>query len=61
MSEQPDYDDLDYDQDEFGMPDDGLGFTEEDCGRWINGRLTHSCQLAGTEDCDWECPLRGSL
>lgn len=33
------------------------GFTEEDCGRWNNGRLTASCRLAGTEDCDWECPI----
>jgi hypothetical protein len=41
--------------------DDWLAFGEDDCGRWINGRLTHSCTLAGTEDCDWECPLRGTL
>lgn len=38
-----------------------LGFTEADCGRWDNGRLTRSCTLAGSEDCDFECPLRGSL
>lgn len=36
-------------------------FGEDDCGRWHDGRLTHSCRLLGTEDCDWECPLRGSL
>lgn len=31
------------------------------CGRWDNGRLTNSCSLAGTEDCDFECPYRNSL
>lgn len=50
-------DDLDYEEDW----DDGFGFTEEDCGRWLNGHLTHSCRLLGTEDCDWECPLRKTL
>jgi hypothetical protein len=29
----------------------------EDCGRWINGRLSPQCRLAGTEWCDWECPI----
>lgn len=33
---------------------------EADCGRWDNGRLTHQCRLAGTEWCDWECPLSRS-
>lgn len=55
--ETPDYDDeFDDEQD-----DEWLAFSEEDCGRWDNGRLTHSCLLAGTEECDWECPLRASL
>lgn len=26
------------------------------CGRWVNGRLGKFCSLAGTEECDWECP-----
>lgn len=26
------------------------------CGRWMNGRLSRSCRLAGTEQCDWDCP-----
>jgi len=34
-----------------------LGFTSEDCGRWVNGKLSPQCSLAGTEDCDWECPI----
>ena len=46
------YDDVDDDEDhEIG------GFTEEDCGRWHNGRLSDQCTLAGSEDCDWECPI----
>lgn len=28
------------------------------CGRWINGRLGRACTLAGTEFCDFECPMR---
>ena len=30
----------------------------EECGRWINGRLTKSCTKAGSEECDFECPYR---
>lgn len=33
----------------------------EECGRWINGRLTKSCSKAGSEECDFECPYRNSL
>lgn len=29
----------------------------EDCGRWDNGRLDDQCSLAGTEWCDWQCPI----
>ncbi|MCW5697402.1 MAG: hypothetical protein KIS96_11810 [Bauldia sp.] len=47
------YDDL-YDEDD---EDD----REAECGRWDNGRLTHSCALLGSEWCDWECPLRNTL
>jgi hypothetical protein len=28
-----------------------------ECGRWNNGRLTRQCRLAGTEWCDWDCPI----
>lgn len=30
---------------------------EAQCGRWDNGALTSQCRLAGTEWCDWECPI----
>lgn len=29
----------------------------EECGRWRNGKLDIQCSLAGTEWCDWECPI----
>lgn len=29
----------------------------EECGRWNNGRLSHQCRKAGSEECDWECPI----
>lgn len=28
------------------------------CGRWRNGRLVDHCTMAGTEECDFECPHR---
>jgi len=28
------------------------------CGRWRDDKLTNSCSLAGTEECDFECPYR---
>lgn len=28
------------------------------CGRWRNGRLVNHCTMAGTEECDFECPYR---
>lgn len=40
--------------------DDDLDSGEE-CGRWDNGRLTHSCSKAGSEECDFICPHRKSL
>lgn len=28
-----------------------------DCGAFTNGKFDfYACRLAGTEDCDWECP-----
>jgi hypothetical protein len=30
----------------------------ENCGRWSNGKLMKSCTKAGSEECDFECPLR---
>lgn len=48
--------------------DDEEPFDDEDdydagdeCGRWMNGRLTGSCLKAGSEECDWECPYRMDL
>lgn len=28
-----------------------------ECGRWNNGSLTRQCRLAGSEWCDWDCPI----
>lgn len=33
---------------------------EHDCGRWDRdapGGLRNTCRLAGTEWCDWDCPI----
>jgi len=41
--------------DEYVFEDD-----ESECGRWDQnapGGLSHQCRLAGTEWCDWECPI----
>lgn len=52
MSNPEQYDD----HNEYDQPDEDDGF-EFECGAWINGKFDfYSCQLAGTEDCDWECP-----
>jgi hypothetical protein len=50
-----DFDGDDFDED-FDDEDPG-----DECGRWRNGVLTKSCSKAGSEDCDFECPYRGSL
>lgn len=55
MGEPFDVDDFDDDRD---VDEEDGGFTEEDCGRWVDGRLSSQCRLAGTEDCDWDCPIR---
>jgi hypothetical protein len=31
-----------------------------ECGRWVNGRLARHCSKAGSEECDWICPLSGA-
>ena len=42
-------------------PDENDGDEEydesEECGRWLNGRLSPQCANAGTEWCDWVCPI----
>lgn len=48
--------DMGLDEWEEDGPDPG-----EECGRWINGRLSKSCSKAGSEECDFECPYRNSL
>lgn len=39
----------------------GEDIAMEECGRWDNGRLTNQCTKAGSEECDWVCPLSGEL
>jgi Lar family restriction alleviation protein len=34
--------------------------TDEDCGRWDNGRLARHCEKAGTEFCMFDCPYQQS-
>lgn len=48
-------DDWDDEEDDFGDLDEVPG---EECGRWVNGKLTDHCSKAGSEECDWECPYR---
>lgn len=55
---QAEIDDLMFDEvvdDDDEVEDDQIG--EEDCGRWINGRLSSQCRKAGSEECDWLCPI----
>ena len=37
--------------------DEGEDDESAECGRWNNGHLTRQCRLAGTEWCDWDCPI----
>ncbi len=55
------FDDDDYCHDCDQSWDECECYVGEDCGRWDNGKLTKSCSKAGSEECDWECPYRGSL
>lgn len=51
-----DFDD-DYLDDDFEELED-----EFECGAWFNGKFDfYHCQLAGTEDCDWECPYSATV
>lgn len=35
---------------------------EFECGAWFNGKFDYyHCRLAGTEDCDWECPQSATV
>ena len=48
---------------EFTNYDDAHEFDEEEywegeeCGRWQNGALVTQCLNAGTEFCDFDCPI----
>lgn len=37
--------------------DDGEDDPSAECGRWNGGHLTGQCRLAGSEWCDWDCPI----
>ncbi len=50
---EPDFDDLEGPAD-LNSPD------QFECGRWDSDNPGH-CALAGTEDCDFECPNRMHL
>lgn len=39
-------------------PEDCDCEAEANCGRWNNGQLMPHCTKAGSEECDFECPLR---
>ncbi len=54
------FDPSEIDQLDDGPPDPGGGddFDEADeCGRWRNGKLDRQCSKAGSEECDWICPI----
>jgi hypothetical protein len=56
MSKDPDQDWIDgqvFDDDEDDQENDGW----DECGRWNNGRLSAQCSKAGSEECDWHCPI----
>lgn len=55
ISEEPDDFDDGYIEDE--LTDEEMA--EEECGRWHNGKLDRHCTKAGSEECDWICPLNG--
>lgn len=49
----------DFDDDECDYEDEDDEF---ECGAWFNGKFDYyHCQLAGTEDCDWECPYSAGV
>lgn len=49
-------------EDNYEPPEEDDGDDEydesEECGRWRNGSLVDHCLSAGTEWCDWICPMR---
>ena len=57
LNKCPQYEAEDYWGDEFDEQDDWEELDDFDCG-FVPG---YGCQLAGTEDCDFECPYRDGL
>lgn len=55
MTGEAPYDPYEFD-DDCDEADDGFEDAEE-CGRWRNGRLDRQCLKAGSEECDWVCPI----
>lgn len=49
-------DEIDDDQEHGWSPEDDYN-TGEECGRWRDGALGKYCSKAGSEECDWECPI----
>jgi hypothetical protein len=47
----------DFDDDD-GWPDDACGEDDFDCPMYWTGSEWH-CPLAGSEECDWDCPHGG--
>lgn len=45
-------DEIDHDWVDDDENDDG-----QDCGRWYDGKLNYQCMKAGSEECDWDCPI----
>ena len=64
MSGDDSVNDPDFEDDDFGFENDDEYDEEErlldECGR-LPEHLGGGCQLAGTEHCDFECPLRDGL
>ena len=61
MGEQIDQEPFDYEPwDDEGDGEEFEQWPGEECGRWRNGKLVsvYYCLQAGTEFCDWDCPLR---
>lgn len=45
------------DEDMFRGADEDGDDGRSECERWDNGRLSQQCRKAGSEECDWECPI----
>lgn len=52
MITQEEIDAMMFDDDDEDDDDDG-----SDCGRWMDGSLSNQCSKAGSEECDWHCPI----